>query len=306
MRSQNLEGPPVREVGIPIASRGSRRGSLLIFWREVVFVIKASRPGFWLTSIWFYLLPIGGRLPLQSFSFWLGVLYVGLPLGMMIYATNDITDEHTDRLNPRKDSFLFGARPTASQIASLPWRIVLIQLPFLLLFYGLLGSRALWWFCGVIAVTTFYNFFAKDLPFFDVVAQAGYLMVFVLTHWLNNLPNIPWQIWVFGALFAMHWRLFGEIMDVEPDSAAQRRTTAVAIGTRATKALVCLLLLAESVLAMTITTKPWLPFILGTGAFCFALDALLWRKTECSCPQYKWQPWFGCYCHCEHTLGQQK
>lgn len=277
MRSQNLEGPPV-EVGIPVSSRGSRTGSLSGFWREVVFVVKASRPGFWLTSIWFYLLPMGGHLPLESFSFWLGVLYVGLPLGMVIYATNDITDERTDRLNPRKDSFLFGARPTDLQIASLPWRIILIQLPFLIVLYRVLGPKALLWFGGVVLVTTFYNFFAKDRPFFDVVAQAGYLMVFVLAHWLNDLSNTPWQVWVFGALFAMHSHLFGETMDLEPDSAAQRRTTAVAIGARATKVLVCVLLLVESVLAMTIVAKPWLPLFLGAGVFCFAIDALFWRE----------------------------
>jgi hypothetical protein len=115
---------------------------------EIRFFVKASRPGFWLTSVWFYLLPLAPHLPLRSFAFWLGLVYVGFPLGMLIYAANDLTDELTDRLNPRKDTFLFGARPTRDQIVELPWRILLVQVPFVALFIALLGPRAALWFAA--------------------------------------------------------------------------------------------------------------------------------------------------------------
>jgi 4-hydroxybenzoate polyprenyltransferase len=279
MRLQNRVWPPVEALHQSARRpRFTRTLFTSIFWREVVFLVKASRPGFWLTAIWFYLLPFGGHLPLGSMVFWLGVFYVGLPLGMLIYAFNDVTDERTDLLNPRKDSFLFGARPTRSQIVKLPARIVLIQLPFVLIFCRLLGPRALLWFGGVAGITLFYNFFAKDRPFFDTVAQAGYLMVFVLANWLNDLPAAAPPFWIFGALFAMHSHLFGEIMDIEPDSAAQRRTTAVAIGARATKIVISVILVAETVLATTILAKPWLPLVLAAGAAGFVVDALLWRE----------------------------
>jgi 4-hydroxybenzoate polyprenyltransferase len=157
-------------------------------------------------------------------------------------------------------------------------RIALIQVPFLLGFWMLLGPRALLWFGSVVAVTMFYNCFAKDRPLWDVLAQAGYLSVFVLTNWLNPGAPSPWPLWILGALFAMHSHLFGEIMDIVPDRAAQRRTTAVAIGARATKILVCLLLLVESLLATTLTAKPWLPWLLLAGVVVFAVDAWLWRE----------------------------
>jgi len=48
---------------------------------EIAFVVKAARPGFWLTSIWFYLVPVGGRNVLDRAEFWLGLLYVTFPLG---------------------------------------------------------------------------------------------------------------------------------------------------------------------------------------------------------------------------------
>src|ERR1700679_391467 len=120
---------------------------------ELRFVIKVSRPGFWLTSIWFYILPVAGRAVTHSAPFWLGVFYVTLPLGLLIYGWNDAVDFEADRLNPRKDTFLFGARPNAAQIAGLPWRIALVQAPFLLLFTQWLGWRAPVWFGALAAAT---------------------------------------------------------------------------------------------------------------------------------------------------------
>src|SRR5437762_2905604 len=51
---------------------------------EIVFLVKAARPGFWLTSIWFYLVPVGGRQVLDQAEFWLGLVYVSFPFGLLI------------------------------------------------------------------------------------------------------------------------------------------------------------------------------------------------------------------------------
>ena len=72
-------------------------------------LIKTARPGFWSTSVWFYLLPLGGQQVFGDWRFWLGLVYVTLPFGLLIYGCNDLVDGDTDRLNPRKDTFLFGA-----------------------------------------------------------------------------------------------------------------------------------------------------------------------------------------------------
>lgn len=255
---------------------------------EVRFFIKASRPGFWLTAIWFYLLPLAPHLPLNSFEFWLGLFYVGFPLGMIIYAGNDLTDELTDSLNPRKDTFLFGARPTHDQIVELPWRIFLVQVPFIALFTAIMGPRALLWFLAGLVLSSIYNARggAKDRPFLDLLAQVGYLLVFVLACWLNGRPLSPWYIWVFGALFAMHSHLFGQIMDVAPDAAAGRQTTAVTIGILRSKLLISALLATEMVVALQIAGKPWLAPFVGLAALWFLLDALvLWRER----PYASWQ-----------------
>src|SRR5213595_1968278 len=58
----------------------------LVRWlaEEIASLVKAARPGFWLTSIWFYLVPVGGRQVLDQAEFWLGLVYVSFPFGLLI------------------------------------------------------------------------------------------------------------------------------------------------------------------------------------------------------------------------------
>jgi 4-hydroxybenzoate polyprenyltransferase len=256
---------------------------------ELRLLTKVARPGFWLTSIWFYLLPLGQRHVFGTAEVWLGLFYVTFPLGMMIYGWNDVVDFETDRLNPRKDTFLFGARPTPEQIARLPWRIALVQLPFVIVFTYLFGWRALGWFATLAFATALYNwprFGCKGRPGLDLLNQAAYLLVFVLSSWLNGLPQAPWFAFVFGACFAMHSHLFGEIMDLEPDRAVGRRTTAVVIGARAAKVLMVAFLIGEALLVWKVADDPWIAASLAGGACFFAADAIfLWRDR----PYAPWQ-----------------
>ena len=256
---------------------------------EIRFLLKVARPGFWLTSVWFYLLPLGRQDVFGTSEFWYGLAYVTFPLGMMIYGWNDTADFETDRLNPRKDTFLFGARPTAEQIRRLPWRIALVQLPFVVLFTWLIGWRALAWFAALAAATALYNWPRigfKSRPGLDLLNQTGYLLVFVLSSWLNGLPQVPWFTFVFGALFAMHSHLFGEIMDLEPDRAVGRRTTAVAIGILPAKGLMVALLSVEALLMWRVAGDAWVGAVMVGGALLFIADALfVWRDR----PYASWQ-----------------
>jgi 4-hydroxybenzoate polyprenyltransferase len=256
---------------------------------EIRFLLKVARPGFWLTSVWFYLLPLGQQDVFGDAEFWCGLVYVTFPLGMMIYGWNDMVDFETDRMNPRKDTFLFGARPTSEQIGGLPWRIGLVQLPFVVLFTWLLGWRALAWFAALAAATALYNWPRvgfKSRAGLDLLNQAGYLLVFVLSSWLNGLPQAPWFTFVFGALFAMHSHLFGEIMDLEPDRAVGRRTTAVTIGVIPAKVMMVAFLALEALLMWRVLHAPWIASAFAGGALLFAADALfLWRDR----PYASWQ-----------------
>ena len=99
--------------------------------------------------MWFYLLPLGQQHVFGRWTFWLGVLYVTFPLGLLIYGWNDLVDAETDRHNPRKGTFLFGARPDEAQLAVLPWHIALVQLPFAVAFVWLFGPEALAWLAAL-------------------------------------------------------------------------------------------------------------------------------------------------------------
>ena len=94
------------------------------------FYLKVSRPGLWFPTIWLYMLPFGGHQFWVEPMFWLGLLYVTFPLNFLIYGWNDIVDYETDQVNPRKDSFLFGAKGTKAQLAELPKAIAKVQLFF--------------------------------------------------------------------------------------------------------------------------------------------------------------------------------
>lgn len=255
------------------------------------FLIKASRPGLWLTAVWFYLLPLGQRHVFDSAGFWLGLIYVTFPLGLIIYGWNDIADAEIDSFNPRKGTFLFGARGSHQQLRKLPLQIALAQAVFALIFFSLDGPRILFWFLGLVLFTAIYNlprYGLKSHPPFDVLNQAGYLLVFVLSSWLNHAPQLRWPAMVFGALFAMHSHVFGEIMDIVPDRASGRRTTATVIGVVPSKSLICGMLVAEALLVRHYFADFWISGALLFGAVWFLLDALvLWRERSYTLTQMR-------------------
>src|SRR5262249_4222146 len=144
-----------------------------------------------------------------------------------------------------------GARGTIEQLRRLPLRIVLVQAPFLLAFCYLRGLKMLVCFAGMVGAAAIYNwprYGFKNKPPLEILNQAGYLFVFLLTSWVNRVPQLRWPALLFGALFAMHSHVFGEIMDLEPDASSGRRTTAVVIGRVRAKLLIAALLIAETTL----------------------------------------------------------
>jgi 4-hydroxybenzoate polyprenyltransferase len=251
------------------------------FFADLAFTLQASRPGLWLTSIWFYMLPLGGRNLFQSLPFWLGLAYVTLPMGLLLYGWNDIVDFEVDRANPRKGSYLFGARGSIEQLHRLPWRIVVAQIPFLAAFLYLRGWRMLLCLAGMTAAAAVYNwprYGFKSRPPLEILNQAGYLFVFLLSSWINGVPQLRWPAVLFGALFAMHSHVFGEIMDLEPDRDCGRRTTAVVIGRAPAKLLIAAFLAVEGVLLFAFFRDPLLTAFLFVSAVWFVLDAtVFWR-----------------------------
>ena len=244
--------------------------------RNFSAVVKVARPGFWPTHLWFYGLPLAGVNLFGSAGFWLGATYVCFPLGLLLYGWNDLGDATTDAINPRKDSLLFGARPDAALRQRLPLIISAVQIPFLIAIPWVGGSRMLLWVGAVLLTNwTYNNLGFKSRPGLDLLNQVGYLLVFVLAIWLCGVNRLNVAALVFSGLFAMQSHLFGQLMDLDEDAAAGRRTTAVAIGLRPAKVLLSGMMLVEAVIAWTNFQGDFVGHFLALGAIFFACDA--WR-----------------------------
>lgn len=262
---------------IEASSTVSRR----TLWSELVFLTQVSRPGLWSTTALFYLIPLGHAAFVRSWTFWVGLVFVLLPLGLVLYGVNDIVDAEADVYNPRKGTFLFGSLGAKEQLAALRWEIVVSQLPFLAMFFFLIGPKVLLWYAALALAVTLYNSPRvgwKGRPPFDVLIQASYLLVFVLSSWLNHVPQLPWPTFVFGALFAMHSHVFGEIMDIAPDQRSGRQTTATQIGAVRAKFLIAALLSVEVGMVYRFFHAAAIAGFLSAGILWFVLDAtVLWK-----------------------------
>jgi 4-hydroxybenzoate polyprenyltransferase len=248
----------------------------------LVFLLQVSRPGLWSTTALFYLMPLGHADILHSGKLWLGLVFVLFPLGFLLYGVNDIVDAENDLLNPRKGTFMFGSRGAREQLAALKWQIAVVQIPFVIAFYFFVGPRILWWYGLLLVAVGLYNapgIAWKGRPPYDVLIQASYLLVFVLSSWLNSVPQLPWQTFLFGAMFAMHSHIFGEVMDIEPDCLSGRRTTATVIGRVRAKFLIAAFLSVETVLVWSYFGDWIIAGFLAFGALWFLVDAtLLWKS----------------------------
>jgi 4-hydroxybenzoate polyprenyltransferase len=251
------------------------------------FLLQVSRPGLWTTTILFYLMPLGKSLGWRDAGFWLGIFYILFPLSLLLYGVNDIVDAVGDRFNPRKGTYLFGSRGADPQLKSLRWQIAVSQIPFLFLFWISCGPRILLWFAALLFAVYVYNarpIALKGRPPFDVLIQSSYLLIFVLSGWLNRVPPLPWQTFLFGAFFAMHSHVFGEVMDIEPDQKSGRRTLATQLGRVPAKFFIAALLAIESLLIHYFFADLVIATFLALGALFFLADALLLWKNRAYSP----------------------
>ncbi|MEM7352832.1 MAG: UbiA family prenyltransferase, partial [Acidobacteriota bacterium] len=246
-----------------------RLSSLPLFW------LKTTRPGLYFQWVWLYLLPVGGSDIFGSATFWWGLFFATAPLSLLVYGWNDLADADIDRLNPRKDSYLFGACGTAEQQRTLPWAIAAVNLPFGIWLVARSGLEMLLVLLGIVAVNAAYNhprWGLRGRPPFELVNEIGVLLLVHLSVLLNEVPQLPWQTYLYLYLFTVHAHLVGEVMDLEPDREGGRRTTATVLGRRATKALIVGLVAAESALLLFVFGDPVLAAILGLGLIWLLAD----------------------------------
>lgn len=211
--------------------------------------LKISRPGLWFPTIWIYLVPFSFEDRFwENTIFWLGLVFVCFPLNFMVYGLNDYNDFAADKFNKRKGNYLFGAKSSVEQLASLPKKITLVILPFIIGFSIISGYKMLLLLIFIILVNILYNFKPfriKERPPFEILIQVGYVLTAFFSVLLNDLPALPWQTVLYLSFFAFQAHIAGEIMDIEPDLKAAKKTTATLLGRKKTKLLMLLMLMVE-------------------------------------------------------------
>jgi len=211
--------------------------------------LKISRPGLWFPTIWIYLVPFSIETHFWENSvFWLGLAFVTFPLNYLVYGLNDYNDFKADQVNQRKGNFLFGAKSTKKQLALIPLKTTFILLPFIIIFTILSGYKMLLLLLFMIVINILYNFKPfriKERPPFEIAIQIGYVFTAFFSIVLNDLQMLPWQTILYLSLFAFQSHIAGEIMDIEPDIKAGKKTTATLIGRKNTKFLMLAFLFIE-------------------------------------------------------------
>ena len=214
--------------------------------------LKISRPGLWFPTIWINLVPFGNQEGFwKTFPFWLGLVFVTFPLNYLVYGLNDYNDQSADAFNKRKGTFLFGAKASRAHLDGLLKKITFVILPFVLIFTYLSGVKMFLILFFMVTVNIIYNFRPfriKERPPFEILIQVGYVMTAFFCTELNNLEMLPWQTVAYLSFFAFQAHIAGEIMDIEPDLEAGKRTTATILKRKNTKLLMLIILLVESYL----------------------------------------------------------
>lgn len=209
--------------------------------QNILFWLKVSRPGLWFATIWLYLLPTGQMDIWNDGIFWLGFLYVTFPLNFLVYGWNDVVDQKVDQLNPRKDTFWFGAKGSKEQLHRLWIPMLVSNAIFIPYFVYLGGPFMIGVFTALLMVNWLYNLPESGLrsyPPWELLCQFGYLLIVPFSIFLNETASLPWQTYLYLSLFAIQSHLIGEVMDIEPDRKTGRRTTATVIGRKNTKLLI--------------------------------------------------------------------
>jgi len=135
----------------------------------------------------------------------------------------------------------------------------------------------------MVLINIIYNFEPfriKERPPFEIFIQIGYVTTALFSIQLNELPQLPWQTLVYLALFAFQAHIAGEIMDIEPDVLAGKKTTAGVLGRKKSKMLMTGIVLLESFLVWFWFKDIVLALFLGCFAFWLVLDVLVFFKDK--------------------------
>jgi len=207
---------------------------------------KVSRPRFW-----FYLLgpyTVGciwgadGYLDLLKPWFFAYFFFFMFPANVLLYGVNDLWDQDTDELNPKKEGKEHRVKPWEREaLRRLVWAAGGLGLLLTVFQRGIVERLIL---LGFILLSYYYSaepIRFKQRPFLDSASNILYALPGVFSYYLTSgtLPPTPVLAAAFMHTFSMH--LFSAVPDIAYDMKTGIRTTAVVLGRQLSLAL-CLVL----------------------------------------------------------------
>jgi len=228
----------------------------------LVYIIKTSRPRFWLYLAGPYLVGFAfGATNLNNFYspiFILTLLYFIFPANFFLYAINDYFDQKGDMLNTKKRG-----RETTFENKNKSTVFVMLGLCLFLTFLIFAVQPNNTSRLGMIVFLLLSIFYSapplrfKTKPFLDSSSNFLYFMPGLVGYSaVSNLTPNP-TILLCGLLWTSAMHLFSAIPDITPDQRAGFKTTAVLLGQKYSLILVFLLWLGFWIITASLAL--WFP-----------------------------------------------
>ncbi|QCR19161.1 UbiA family prenyltransferase [Agrococcus sp. SGAir0287] len=204
-------------------------------WSTLRRLVHISRPVLWINTIGTGLLGMwltGELLDPTAIPI---LLWLTLPFNLLIYGVNDIFDQDTDALNPRKGS-IEGARIEPREVRAIVWGVVATNVPFLVWFVIVLPPAAIVVIALYAAVFVFYSappLHFKRRPFLDSLSNAAYGLPLLVMPLALGAPPV-WPAVAGLLVWSVAKHAYDAVQDIEEDRAAGITTTAVLLGPRGT------------------------------------------------------------------------
>jgi 4-hydroxybenzoate polyprenyltransferase len=213
-------------------------------WRRVLFLLKISRPPLWiaLPLVFCMGLAYGQRgLTDPSFRFTpliiLQLFLLSFPICLFTFGLNDIHDQKSDQMNPRKRG-IEGIRLLTRHHGMVRTAALWVGILFLSVSAATANPANVYFAATLLCLSYVYStppWRLKTRPPFDVISAGilGFFAPFGLGFSLvDNATALPHQAYYFTCC-VMGFHAFSTIMDHDVDRRIGDRTFAVAYGKRA-------------------------------------------------------------------------
>lgn len=202
----------------------------------IALILKISRPRFWLYLAGTYFIGVAFTTNLievfSSFRFLYPFFYFLIPANIILYGINDLADGDTDTLNKKKRHRELRAKEDTRGLYKKAILVSFILAIPLLFIFPLFASILLGIFFLLSYAYSGTPLRLKSKPFVDSASNILYAFpAFIgMYQFSGTVIPLPLLLAVFCWTAAMH--LFSAIPDIEPDTKARLRTSAVVLGLR--------------------------------------------------------------------------